>query len=141
MEIDISGLDRATVLAALYNGARPQQSGFAAYDPEPMDTEMAGGLLGGRNYFDYVQGRVMKVDLDGETLDPYLYDRDNGEGAAFMVIQSLRAGMPPDNEITRRLHKYGTKNALEEIREGIEGEPSPTMQQFFDLVDEHLAKI
>lgn len=39
-----------------------------------------------RIYFDYLQGRVMKVDLAGDELDPRLYDRDNGEGAARRAI-------------------------------------------------------
>lgn len=33
-------------------------------------------------YFDYVNGRPLKVDLSGDEFDPYLYDRDNGEGVA-----------------------------------------------------------
>ena len=32
----------------------------------------------------------MKVDLSCDELDPYLYDRDNGQGAAFKAINTLR---------------------------------------------------
>ena len=42
-------------------------------------------------YFDYVKGRVMKVDLSGDEFSPRLYDRDNGQGAAEGVINALRA--------------------------------------------------
>lgn len=34
--MDISGLSKASVLAALYNAARPQGMGFLQYDPKPM---------------------------------------------------------------------------------------------------------
>jgi len=95
--IDISKLDKAEVLAALYNKSRPL--GFLHYDPTPMTKEEANILLkeqeyityDGRKsiYFDYLNGRVMKVDLSGNELDPYLYDRDNGEGAAANALFSV----------------------------------------------------
>jgi len=54
-----------------------------------MTTEEAASLLESHTYFDYLKGRVMKVDLSGDELDPWLYDRDNGHGAAKRVIDSL----------------------------------------------------
>jgi hypothetical protein len=39
----------------------------------------------------YLKGRVMKVDLSGDSFGPWLYDRDNGDGAAERVIAELRA--------------------------------------------------
>jgi hypothetical protein len=39
-------------------------------------------------YFDYVDGRCLKIDLRGDALDPRLYDRDNGEGAAARALRS-----------------------------------------------------
>ena len=41
--------------------------------------------------FDYLHGRVMKVDIGTDTMDDSLYNRDNGEGAAAVVIERLRA--------------------------------------------------
>lgn len=43
-----------------------------------------------RMYFDYVAGRVIKCDLIGDSFDPRLFDRDNGEGAAAAAIRNLR---------------------------------------------------
>ena len=43
-------------------------------------------------YFDYVHGRVLKVDLNGEAFSPRLYDRDNGPGAARQALAPLLAG-------------------------------------------------
>jgi hypothetical protein len=96
--IDISGLDKAAVVAALYNRSKPLGMGFMHYDPEPMTAEQASKIIkaGGTHmpnnplYFDYLQGRVMKVDLSGDAFDAWLYDRDNGQGAAREVIANLR---------------------------------------------------
>lgn len=90
-EIDLTGLDKADVLAALYNGARSQGFGRLHYTPEDMTREEAQALLEEGTYFDYVKGRVLKVDLGGNSLRTALYDRDNGEGAAARVIEELRA--------------------------------------------------
>lgn len=90
--IDISGLDRAEVLAALYNNSRPLGMGFLHYTPEPMSKGEAAKLLEEADYFDYLKGRVMKSHLrKGETqFDEGLYDRDNGKGAAAAAIEPLR---------------------------------------------------
>jgi hypothetical protein len=87
--IDISKLDKAAVLAALYNNARPQGLGHLRHKPEDMTREQAQKLLERGTYFDYVQGRVLKVDLDTNILDPWLYDRDNGQRAAQRAIETL----------------------------------------------------
>lgn len=43
--------------------------------------------------FEYVNGKAMKVNLTGDSFDPLLYDRDNGENTAQTVIDSLRSGL------------------------------------------------
>ncbi len=85
--IDISGLDKSEVLAALVNAAKAQ--GRGPTNPEPMTKERAAELLKVMNYFDYVEGRVLKVSLKGDMLDPFLYDRDNGKGAARHALAHL----------------------------------------------------
>jgi len=97
-EIDIKGLDKAAVLAALYNASQQQGMGFS--HPRgtcAMTVEEAREALKGRDdngnrdmYFDYLHGRVMKVDLSGDTLKTWLYDRDNGQGAAERALRKLR---------------------------------------------------
>lgn len=88
--IQLTGLNKADVLAALYNASKPLGMGSLHYDPKPMDRAEAEGLLNQGSYFDYLKGRVMKVDLSGDTLDPWLYDRDNGEGAAQRAISRIK---------------------------------------------------
>ncbi len=90
--IDTSGLDTADVLIALYERSKPLGLGFLHYDPKPMDKEEASALLGESKHFDYLKGRVMKVSLDDPAgFNPWLYDRDNGAGAAERAIASIRA--------------------------------------------------
>jgi hypothetical protein len=92
-DIDVSDISPAELLAGLYNNARAQGMGFLQYKPEPMNAIEAAKLIGdkGRAYFDYVQGRVMKVEINGKTLAPRLYDRDNGHGAALRAVNEIRA--------------------------------------------------
>jgi hypothetical protein len=89
-EIDISGFDKAEVLAALYNASRPLGLGMLHYEPAPMTTAEAQKLLDEYTYFDYLKGRVMKVELGGDSLDPWGYDRNNGQGAVQRVLSKLQ---------------------------------------------------
>lgn len=90
--IDVSDIPPAELLAALYNAARPRGLGHLLYDPKPMKPEEAEQFLGEPTaYIDYLHGRVLKVWINGRTLDPILYDRDNGLGAAQRVVDALRS--------------------------------------------------
>ena len=90
--VDIAGMDKSTVLAALYNNARVQGMGMMMMTPIDMTEKEAQALLDtGQTYFDYVKGRVMKVDLNKDELDTDLYNRDNGAESAEKVIESLRS--------------------------------------------------
>lgn len=110
--ISLEGLDKAEVLAALYNAARPQGMGFLQYDPMPMRREEARKLLdSGATYFDYLKGRVMKVDLSGQELRPGLYDRDNGAGAAGRAIESLGRDEWTEGATVTAIHADGRKEA------------------------------
>ena len=90
-EIDVSKIHADKLLAGLYNSARVQGLGILQARSEDMTPEQAAELLSGEEsqYFDYLHGRVMKVVINGSTLDPYLYDRDNGDGAAQAVIDRI----------------------------------------------------
>lgn len=91
-EIDITGLDKADVLAALYNASRPLGLGALFYTPQGMTHEEAQAAIAQGTDFDYLHGRVMKVNLAGDSFDPWLYDRDNGYGAAERAVASVRQG-------------------------------------------------
>lgn len=115
--ISLKGLDKAKVLAALFNGARAQGMGFMQYDNKSMTREQAAKILERTAYFDYLQGRVMKVDLRGDEFDPYLYDRDNGEGAAARIIDELRKTGATNSSATQAQHHVNTLEAAEEVED------------------------
>ncbi len=90
MSINIKGINKAEILAALYNNSRPQGMGFLHFEDKEMTKEEAEELLSEYTYFDYLKGRVMKIDLkDDEELRTHLYDRDNGYEAALSAIKHL----------------------------------------------------
>lgn len=93
--IDISGLPKHAVLAALWNAAKPQSIfDRKAAMSETRAREVADWLMESKlpdDRLDWLDSRVMKVDIRGDSFDPVLYDRDNGgEGAAARVIERLR---------------------------------------------------
>ena len=100
--INIKGLDKAEVLAALYNASQPLGMGFLHFDPKPWTAEDAREAMGlgddstrmfGKTpslRFDYLKGRVMKVDLTDDSFEEWAFDRDNGEGAAARAVDTIR---------------------------------------------------
>ena len=118
-QVSIKGLSKAKVLAALYNASRPQGMGFMHYDPAPMGEEEAEELLSERTYFDYLKGRVMKISLSGDSVDPSGYDRDNGRGAVQQVVSALRQGEPEDGVTVSEQHEIGKSEAVQRAREGM----------------------
>ncbi len=105
--IDIKGIDKAALLAALYNNAKPMGMGALQARPGVMTredamkamfagddgTRMFGETLGrgpDKLYFDYLYGRPLKVNLEGDVLETSMYNRDWGKDAAEKIVQSLR---------------------------------------------------
>lgn len=96
--MDIKGIDKAELLAALYNASWQQGLGFlhsrgtAKMTKEQAQVEIS--LCLDDLYFDYLHGRPLKIDLNGDTLETRLYNRDNGgEGAAEEIVYNLRDAM------------------------------------------------
>lgn len=92
MSISISGMSKGEVLARLYNAAR--QQGLGVLDSSGrhnITVEDAQRFVDtfpqDRLYFDYLNGRVLKVDITGDILNTQAYDRDNGEGAAARALR------------------------------------------------------
>lgn len=98
--IAINNLDSALVLCVLHGASwclSPKQKGITKEQARKiLDT--------GVSYFDYLQGRVMKVGLHwgATSFDGRLYDRDNGAGAAQKAVDYLclylktNGAPPPD---------------------------------------------
>lgn len=88
--ISIKGLNKAEVLKALYDRSHIQGYGFLQAVPDSVVTvEHCEELLERTTYFDYLYGRVLKVDLSGDEFDESLYDRDCGHGAAARAVRSV----------------------------------------------------
>ncbi len=109
--VDIKGLDKARVLKALYDHSHTQGLG-AMRASGPITVEHCAELLEKQTYFDYLYGRVLKVDLSGDEFDERLYDRDCGEGAAQRAVDSIK-GAPEGGE--------GGEPAADENEAGGEG--------------------
>lgn len=93
--VDITGLDKAEVLATLYNHAHAVGLGVL-HDLRRNMTKMEAENIIKEHphkelYFDYVFDRRLKVKLGGDEFDPWLFDQDAGEGTAQRAIDNLRA--------------------------------------------------
>lgn len=91
-KIDIAGIEKATLVAALFNNSKPLGLGFFAAKSNTLMTakDAQKYLDKGQKYFDYLEGRVMKIDVSGDEVDPWGYDRDNGPGAVNKVVEAIR---------------------------------------------------
>lgn len=87
--IDIKGKDKAKVLKALYDNSHLQGLGFLQA-VDNFTEEDARELLKVQSNFDYLHGRVMKISLSSDDgFEEWLYDRDNGTGAAQRAIDNI----------------------------------------------------
>lgn len=156
MGISIAGLSKAAILAALYNRARPGGMGFLHYDPTPMTEEQAQEMIGrgddstamfgvrlhgDRIYFDYLKGRVMKVDLSGDELDTRLFNRDNGEGAAEEVIAELRATGNTNSATSQAEHFANTKESAVDVLRQLDEETTTETSEGIPTVHMGLADV
>ena len=116
--VDIKGLDKARVLKALYDHSHVQEIGFLQAVPDGVVTvEYCAGLLAKHSYFDYLHGRVLKVDLSGDEFDERLYDRDCGEGAAQRAVDSIKDAPEGGEDAARNADSEKKEPSLEEQTE------------------------
>lgn len=121
--IDITGLNKARVLAALYNASRPQGLGFMNYEPTPMTEEQAQEILdNGQTYFDYLNGRVMKINLEEDEVNTWAYNRDNGPNAAENVVEALRRINDTNSDDIQKIHQSGKASAIEHVEKHLNDE-------------------
>lgn len=93
MSIDITGLDKAEVFAALHAAAVPGAHPNVNPNMAPIDADEAAAMLEEQQSFAYVNGRCMKITFDGNTLHELDYDHANrafGTCLASRVVQRLR---------------------------------------------------
>jgi hypothetical protein len=95
--INIKGIDKAELIAALYNGT-PALGLGVLHDIGTMSVEKAREVVavcekeyGGRLRFDYLLGHPLKCDVTSDEFEEVGYDRDAGRGAAALIVANLHA--------------------------------------------------
>lgn len=95
--MNIAGLSKAQLLAALFNYAMPPALRFMSTKSEPMTTEQADRIIKQMLHdkrplkFDSIEGRSLNIDLSSDETDPTRYNLYNGRATAEHVVASLRA--------------------------------------------------
>lgn len=98
--LNVKHLTPAAVLMRLYNAAISPRSSRAELHDSPLhvatEAEAQRWLdQNPRGDFDYVGGRIVKVNLSTyPELDVWLYDRDNGQGAAARARRRASGPVP-----------------------------------------------
>lgn len=86
--MNIKYLSKPLVLQSLYREAAVQGMGFLQARGKSITIEEATEIINKspRLHFDYLYGKVLKVDLSKNELNTWLYNRDNGKNAAEIAI-------------------------------------------------------
>lgn len=116
-KVSFENLEKAKVLAALYNGAKPSSTDIASYDPNPMSVSEAKQLTFNRNNFDYIKGRILLIIFVGNTFNSKLYNKHNGVDSAEKIIESLKETGDANNPLISNLHKKNVDSAISEIKQ------------------------
>lgn len=88
MQINVAGIPKASLLQALYNNCP------AAALTGKMTFEQAESMVSRTLDFDYIGVCCIKTDLSGDVIDTWLYDRDNGQFAAYKALKTLLGDEP-----------------------------------------------
>lgn len=87
--VNIKGLNKLTLLAQLWANQRSASWFLLTKTTPPLfDIAKARELLQ-CEYIDYCCGRAIKMDLRGDKITPWLYDRDASRKAAD-IVKSMR---------------------------------------------------
>lgn len=87
--ISIKGLDKVQLLKKLWQGQIP--AGYFAMSGilgPVFNEETAKEVV--KKHIDYFCGRAIKTNLSGDKIDPYLYDRDAGQGKFAQIVDDMR---------------------------------------------------
>jgi len=87
--IYIAHLNKVDLLRALWQNSSPAH--FFTYMPHmaPHFDECE-AITAVKSYIDYFCGRMIKCNLSGDTVDPWQYDMDVGNGAFERVVRGVR---------------------------------------------------
>ncbi len=88
-DIEIKDLDKPEVLIALYNASKTFGYGYLDLKSDQPLTRSEAEILirsSQNGFFDYIQGRFLKIDLSHDVMNISRYDGQFGFGAAFRAI-------------------------------------------------------
>ncbi|OGT43834.1 MAG: hypothetical protein A3F42_08125 [Gammaproteobacteria bacterium RIFCSPHIGHO2_12_FULL_37_34] len=129
MKINIQGLDKAKLLQALFNNSKPLGLGFFDKDSnKEMTYTEAQQIVAEGMDFDYLNGRVMKIDLSGDELDPCGYDCENGQGSVLKVVTALKNGVEVAFNKAAPTNKMEALAAQGKIHEAMDEAPIRILQ-------------
>lgn len=84
MSIDITNIDRDLLLEELWKKSKIIVK-FAPFNLKIAKQQMT------NSYPDYICGRAIKLEIyNSNMIDPYLYDRDNGDGAVYNIVNNIK---------------------------------------------------
>lgn len=90
--VDISGLDKAEVLLALFQASRQLGSGSVWIDRTDLTLEEARNVLKKSYFVDYLYGRHIKIDFTESHIYVAKYDKYAPEGVTVAsVVEKLRS--------------------------------------------------
>ena len=96
MKINIKGVDKVKLLAALFNAAGPEGPTRMTYKPRHVMSKHEAHEWLERHYemaatphIYYIEGRRINLDISGDKVDPYAWDKRHGWGAFSKIVNSL----------------------------------------------------
>jgi len=89
MSINIKGINRDELLRSLWNRSTPSHFFDLTQSPD-FDIEKSKKETHKNGYIDYCCGRLIKVNLSHDIIDPYEYDQHNGNGAFQSVVDGIK---------------------------------------------------
>lgn len=90
-KIDISDVSKEDLAYALWLVSKPAAF-FRGFPPSATREEVIEDCVQHEWNLDYVVGRVMKIDLGGNEVDPQWYDKHNEPGQFKNVSGRVRSG-------------------------------------------------
>lgn len=114
--IQLGELEKASVLAALYNAAKPSIKELSSYDSTPMTYQEARAISFQQDRFDYIKGRIVLVIFVNSTFNSKLYDKNNGNNAAGKIIESLQKTGDVNNPTIVGIHKKNVNITMQEVK-------------------------
>ena len=92
MSVNIKGIDKVQLLEELWT-AQKVASWFSFHPVQVPLFDRVKAQEAVKEEIDYFQGRAIKLNLSNDSIDPWVYDRDAGQGTFKKIVDQLRERM------------------------------------------------